>query len=95
MKVLCLGEILEWFYLKQQPVTSDPCLPAPRQSNHLALAAGQALGERGGYWEVQPLRSGILFKYRKKPHSFTPSEHQREKRCGNPCIAGGATFISV
>lgn len=95
MKVLCLGEILECFYLKQQPVTPDPCLPAPRQSNHLALAAGLAPGEWGGYWEVQPLGSGILFKYHKKPHSFTPSEHRREKRRGNPCVAGGATFISV
>lgn len=74
---------------------SDPCASAPHQSKHLALAAGLAPGEPGGCWEAQSLQSGILFKYRKKPPSFTPSEHWREKWCGNPGIAGGVTFISV
>lgn len=81
--------------VKTMPTASDPCPLVLRQSNCLALAAGPAPGEPGGYWEMQPLQSGILFKYRKKPLSFTPSEHWREKRCGNPGVAGGATFISV
>lgn len=78
--------------------TANDLRPLPStlyQSNCLALAAGLAPGEQGGYGEVRPLRSGILFKYRKKLHSFTPSEHWGEKRCGNPGVAGGATFISV
>lgn len=76
----------------------DLCLPAPHEStesNRLALPEGLAPGERGGYWEVQPLQSGMLFKCGKKPHSFTPSEYRRGKRCGNPGIAGGVAFISV
>lgn len=78
-------------------MTSDenPKPWAPTDLAHLTLAADPAPGEPGGYCETQSCNLGYCLNTVKKPLSFTPPVYQREKRCGNPGLAGGMTFISV